>query len=403
MQSLALSCTFRGEDLGVIPQRRYFIRRSTAGQPFQGFIKWSDRPWPPLLEDSHSLAMALAEALGVNTVETFLSFINADASVRRQLLDLAGASERLEEVERELDETDAAGTHEVVESDSELLRLSPTDGHAVPGADSLQPVQPPSPRAPAAPVVPLRRFEDLLFEGESVHVEGTGPSSNSTGGAGDTGTGGGGGASGPAPTPKAAAGMDLEGLDRLGMQITLAFEQHRLAGRTVTVLPSNHEPGTAESLIVDVSSPKMIAAAEAQSAVVRQVFDDLGKEGISRLFPGYDILTIVDGKVDRMIELKSSGVDAQVQAMSWNEWKTAGGAMREHFWLYLVGNLRADLQHALPFVRAIQDPFGTLKGSTAEDVIRRRSVQLRIREFAAADELVLQLKAEGTQDRAYRR
>jgi len=45
----------------------------------------------------------------------------------------------------------------------------------------------------------------------------------------------------------------------------------------------------------------------------------------------------------------------------------------------------ARIAHALPFVRAIRDPFGTLAASTAEDVIRRRSVQLRIREFTAAD------------------
>src|SRR5690606_6703526 len=109
----------------------------------------------------------------------------------------------------------------------------------------------------------------------------------------------------------------------------LAFEQHRLAGQPVAVLPSRHDPGSPDALIVDVSTPRVIAAAEAQSAVVRQVFDDLGDKRISRLFPGFDILTIVDSKVDRMIELKSSGVDAQVQAMSWNEWKTARGSMRE--------------------------------------------------------------------------
>ncbi len=75
--------------------------------------------------------------------------------------------------------------------------------------------------------------------------------------------------------------------------------------------------------------------------------------------------------------------------------------MREHFWLYLVGNLRADLQHALPFVRAIRNPFGTLAGSTFDDVIRRRSVQLRIREFAAAEGL-LQLRHDDVRTRAAR-
>ena len=58
-----------------------------------------DRPaWPPVAEDAQALAMALAEALEVNTVETFLSFITASPTMRRQLLDLAGASDRWQEI-----------------------------------------------------------------------------------------------------------------------------------------------------------------------------------------------------------------------------------------------------------------------------------------------------------------
>jgi hypothetical protein len=79
--------------------------------------------------------------------------------------------------------------------------------------------------------------------------------------------------------------------------------------------------------------------------------------------------------------------------MSWNERKTAQGALRQHFWLYLVGNLRADLQNAIPFVRAVHDPFGTLASMTSEDIIRKRTVQLRVREFAAADELTLDVRS----------
>lgn len=66
--------------------------------------------------------------------------------------------------------------------------------------------------------------------------------------------------------------------------------------------------------------------------------------------------------------------------MSWNEWKSArANDLRERFWLYLVGNLRADLAHATPFLRS--DPFGSLFGKTLSDVSVRRVVQLRVREF----------------------
>lgn len=389
VESLTLTCTFRGEDLGALPQRSYFVRRSSASQPFQGFISWGGQAWPPLSEDAQSLAMALADALGLNLVETFLSFINADESVRRQLLDLAGASERLDEVKRALrDESGSEGNAGPAHDRPDVPSLPPTDGSATSGSGS-SPVTPPASVLPAAPVVPLRRFEDLLFEGEALRVAGSRLGVLAEDRKGGVGPFGG---PGSAASPKAAAGMDLVGLDRLGMQITLAFEQYRLEGRRVVVLPGAIDPQVGDCLVVDVHSPAMIAAAETQCDIVRGVFDKLAAGGISRLFPGFDILTIVDDEVDRMIELKSSGVDAHVQAMSWNEWKTARGSGREHFWLYLIGNLRADLAHALPFVRAIRDPFGTLAASTADDVIRRRSVQLRVREFAAADELVLRLK-----------
>ena len=140
------------------------------------------------------------------------------------------------------------------------------------------------------------------------------------------------------------------------MRITFAFERRRFDGRTIAVLPGE-DAEDADILVVDVSSPAMIAAAIQQSAAVKDAFETLGAQGISELHPGFDILTIKDGEIDRMIELKSSGVDAQVQAMSWNEWKTAKGILRDRFWLYLVGNLRADLQNAAPFVRAVHDPF----------------------------------------------
>lgn len=148
----------------------------------------------------------------------------------------------------------------------------------------------------------------------------------------------------------------------------------------------------ADVFIVDVSSPSMIKEACEQSPVVKEVLAALGRQGISEVYPGFDILTIDGADVDRMIELKSSGVDAKVQAMTWNEWKTAGGPMRDRFWLYLVGNLRADLQNADPFVRAVRDPIGTLASTKAEDMIRKRTIQLRVREFAAADELKLSVR-----------
>ena len=394
VESLSMSCAFRGQDLGDVPQRTYYVRKSDdAG--FQGFAVWSGTAWPPLAEDAQTLAMALAETLEVNTVETFLSFINATPAQRHQLLDLAGAAERLEEVEQELAQPeDEMG--EELEGDADTVDPVPqTDGESVKGDTQRAAASPPSPTR-AAPRIPLHRFDDLLIDGEVIRVEGIGPRSQPAGKGSSSASISGGDTEGDASggstsTPRAATGTDLQELDRLGMRITFAFERRRFDGRKIAVLPGE-DVADADILFVDVSSPAMIAAAIQQSVAVKDAFETLGAQGISELHPGFDILTIKDGEIDRMIELKSSGVDAQVQAMSWNEWKTAKGLLRDRFWLYLVGNLRADLQNAAPFVRAVHDPFGTLASTEAEDIIRKRTVQLRVREFAAADELTLALK-----------
>lgn len=397
VESLSLRCAFRGDDLGDIPQRTYHVGRTNAGG-FQGFAVWTGPAWPPVAEDAQTLAMALAETLEVNTVETFLSFINANPAQRQQLLDLAGAAERLSEVERELNEP----TGDPDPDDAPTLPtgvrpgiLGATDGESAEADAPHARRAPPNPQRPA-PRVPLHHFEDLLIDGDVIRVEGIAPAPRGGASGGATGTEDDddqhhGSIVGSANAPRAAAGTDLTELDRLGMRITLAFERRRFAGLDVALLPGEASE-MADVLLVDVSSPRMITAAIDQSAAVKHAFERLASQGISELHPGFDVLTLNRGDIDRMIELKSSGVDAQVQAMSWNEWKTASGGLRRRFWLYLVGNLRADLRNAAPFVRAVQDPFGTLAASESEDTIRKRTVQLRVREFRAADELTLGLR-----------
>ena len=71
--------------------------------------------------------------------------------------------------------------------------------------------------------------------------------------------------------------------------------------------------------------------------------------------------------------------------MTWNEWKTAGlPTLRSRFFLYLVGNLRADLK-AAPFVRAIRDPVEELMANVLEDPTVKRSVQLDVHAFQQAE------------------
>jgi hypothetical protein len=135
-----------------------------------------------------------------------------------------------------------------------------------------------------------------------------------------------------------------------------------------------------------------------QSKVAASAFESLRLRGISLVHPGFDILTVVDGEIDRLIELKSSAVDARVQSMTWNEWKSASQSdIRERFWLYLVGNLRVDIA-APPFLRAIRDPFGSLYSEEVLDERITRAVQLRVREFEQAEHLFLVQDAGSRQD-----
>jgi hypothetical protein len=337
--------------------------------------------------------MALADALGMNLVETFLAFIQGDQRQRERLLTIAGASEFTAEIADELADPHVEDTAEPREGPAR----SPAP-EAGTGPVEV-PAGPPTGASPAAPPVPLFRFEDLTIDGQPLLVVGDsshdsgGPSSGALSGRGD----------GPEHPRRAAPGIDLAALDLLGMQVAMEYEVRRLRRQgllSADVLVCDDGPAASDSLVVDVHSPEAIRCAEAASEIVKNVMATLESRGISRLFPGFDILSIAAGKADRLIELKSSGVDARVQTMTWNEWKSASAsASRTMFWLYLVGNLRADLQHARPFLRAIRDPFGTLVSTELEDRRVSRAVQLRVKEFTEAEHLDLGIVNKGKQGR----
>lgn len=354
------------------------------GEPLQAFVVWDGPTWPPTAEAAQGVAMALADALGLNLVETFLAFIQSDQGQRGRLLNIAGSSGFAAEIADGL-----ADTH-LDDADA------PTGGSAAPTPApeaSKEPAEvaapPPEDTNPAPSPVPLLRFEDLTIDGQPVLTFGEDPDDSSGRGPGKpsdrSATSG--------RSRQAAAGTDLAALDFLGMRIAMGYEVRRLRRHGLfraEVLPPDGVPVDGTSLVVDVHSPEAIRQAEASSAAVKHVMAELESRGISRLFPGFDILSIAAGKADRLIELKSSGVDARVQTMSWNEWKSARASdIRSNFCLYLVGNLRSDLGHALPFVRAIHDPFGSLASRELEEHHVSRAVQLRVREFTEAEQLDL--------------
>jgi len=127
-------------------------------------------------------------------------------------------------------------------------------------------------------------------------------------------------------------------LNLLGMDITMAYEVIRLRrkGFTAQVFDPG-EPASDEALVFDVSTPAAIMAASTASPRFKAVLEHLGSCDVAPNFPGFDVMTLAPGNSiwpERMIELKSSGVHARIQEMTWNEWKTAQHSqVRPYFYL----------------------------------------------------------------------
>lgn len=394
VDELLLSAQLDEEQLHEVPDRLYFVSPPSRDNGMEAYIVWDGAPWPPTLESAQALAMAMADLLGINLVETFLTFILSDTSDRMRLLDIAGATSYLDEIRDEL-QSEISPEESIGTPSREPAKSAPETSDKT----ETVPVPPdPSTTSPAPPPVPLVDYDDLVIEGEPLLLRGEGADGRSV----ETGAGGNGGGSsrrdGTAAGQRAAPGIDTEALDELGMRITLSYELHRLTldGHEADFIRQGTVAGPdVDTLVVDVSTPKSVKEAE-KHPIVKSVMRELESAGVSRVHPGCDVITIVDGNIDRLIELKSSGVDSRVQTMSWNEWKSAANSeLRSRFWLYLVGNLRADLD-ASPYVRSINNPFGELTSREVHERQTRRAVQLRVREFSAADHLDLDVRTRGS-------
>jgi hypothetical protein len=383
-ESLAVTSLLGNEVVMSAQRADYFVTPPQGQTSLSAFVVWEQSEhWPPSSETAGRLAMALADTLGINLVEAFFGlFQAADERERRRLLMLAGASDQLADIQQEgADDPDHPKVSQPVAPSAD------PEAAALPRSEPM-----PISSTPACPPVLLRRFEDLTISGTPLVLrqrrsDGTDgdvmdPTERDEGGVGAGGTQQG---------RRSAAGTDLAALDALGMDIAIAYEVMRLqsSGHDMASL-LNDGSSQGHSYVVDVHTPSAIKAAEEVSASFAEILRELEALGISRLYPGCDLITVRNGEVDRMIELKSSMVDARVQEMSWNEWKSAAGPCRERFWLYLVGNLRGDIA-GTPFVRCIRDPFGSLLSEQMTHTQRLRRVQLRVQEFSHAEHLDLGL------------
>ncbi|TVS08506.1 MAG: hypothetical protein EA424_28480, partial [Planctomycetaceae bacterium] len=220
VSELELSCTLDGNYIDRLSRRSYYVRPPRRGVPFQGFVLWDGPAWPPAPDAAQRLAMALADTLGVNLVETFLAFVTSGDDQRRQLLDIAGAVGHLQDV---LDELSEDPTKPI--EDDEPSEVKPT---AAPEAQNEREERtvtgPDTQPGPALPKVPLHNFDSLLIDGEPLLITGESPHDDKDGS--NRQGGGRGGRTGSAT--RAPSGTDLSALDALGMQIVIAYEVRRL-------------------------------------------------------------------------------------------------------------------------------------------------------------------------------
>ena len=353
----------------------------------RAFVTWDEDGWPPSADAAEALATAFAEAFGASHFEAFLALIRApDEAARRRLLALAGATSDVEAFATALTDEDESDPGEEPEFPA---------GPALPkeaGADvEEKPAEQPEVGAGPVTMTPLYSANDLLIEGTPASVIGDKPSTSQPGQKRRSAAGSGGGAA-----TGYGGRTDLSELDALGMFVAMTYEVNRLTSDGVPDA-CRFDPDVKDdqplACVFDISSPALIAIAQERSEPFGQAMAQLAAHGVHQQHPGCDILTVRPGvarPIDRLIELKSSGQNAHTQAMTWNEWKTAqNDQLRSHFYLYLVANLRSDIPEARPFLRAVRDPYATIRAQEKVDHSTTRRVVLRVAEFEEAEHLEL--------------
>jgi hypothetical protein len=390
VQELHVGCKLDDRTLAGLAQRSAFVETSSDAAT-RAFVTWDEHGWPPSADGAEALATAFAEAFGASHFEAFLALIRApDEAARRRLLALAGATSDIEGFVSALTDADQPEPDDQRPEDDLALAKEP-------GGDAEEkPAEQPEPGGTggAVEMTPLYAATDLLIAGAPITVTGEEPTNGK-----------------PAPTRRSAtqtkAGAttgyggrtDLSALDALGMFVAMTYEVNRLLPDVPTACI--FEPGLKadqpDACVFDISSQALIALARQHSTAFDQAMHQLTANGVHEEHPGCDILTLRPGSsnpIDRLIELKSSGQHARTQAMTWNEWKTAqNDQVRSHFYLYLVANLRSDLPDARPFLRAVRDPYATIRAQEQVDHSTTRRVVLRVAEFEQAEHLELGVAA----------
>jgi len=392
--TLELLCRLDGNEMqsGMIKRESFVFMKD--GNVCRALLVWGENPWPPTPEDAENLATALCEIYGASYFEPFLALISSTTNqARKKLLRRAGAPLDLDSDWMNTEDDSTEETEQANSDDSLDLKTIPTK------SDNKKEATPQGPNSKnphsedEKQRIPLYAPGQISINGTPVAL--TGIRNNGTydaaadrrGDGNKTGNSSGG----------YGGNTNLDELDKLGMYVSMSFERTRLHAfglTTAEIFDCSCEEQQPHALVFDVSSPECIERARKYSLVFDATMARLKSDHqISCEWPGFDILTInpqLAHKFDRLIELKSSGVSARTQGMSWNEWKCAQNSkLRSQFYLYLVGNLRSDLLGAKPFIRTIKNPFEQMEAKVIEERVLRQTIQLSVNCFENADHLDL--------------
>jgi len=365
------------------------------------FVRWGEVPWPPSASACEGLAAGICEALNVSAFEPILALIRAGSEdERRRLLVRAAAPHDNEALlhKREL----LTGENEPTEHTGDLGLPEPKASVTLdaPESDEAVPADEPT-EGPETEQRPLWNPADLVFEDESRLVTGEfdRDADRATGDADRQG------GSGAARGSGRRSRTDLTLLDWTGMSLAMRYERLRLSSSlpACTIFNPEHEDTWRDALVFDVSTPDAIAAARKSCPTFDAALKSLvNHHGLSEDYPGFDILSLKSATVssdpfltiDRMIELKSSGVHARLQEMTWNEWKTAeNGILAVRYWLYLIGNLRSDLNGSKPFLQMIRNPFARIRAVAVTEQSLKRKIQIHTGQFEEAE--IIDLRTKG--------
>jgi hypothetical protein len=400
--TLELGCDLDGRklDLGHFT-RDAFVRLGTDGEPTQAFVVWGELSWPPNPREAEAIASTLCDVFGSGYFEPFLALFQAKTTdMCERLLRRAGApldidDRRMLFLAGDLDSNDSILPNKSLEDLKTVLKSVSVEQPAIfPNGDDQQSAKESFQR------VPLYFPDQLLVEGEPIVVLGESSppprkerNAYANGSAGENGN------------QNAAGGYggrtDLELLNNIGMSVALAYELNRLRRsglNSACIFDPSIGSIQPDALVFDISTPDRISKARVASVKFDSAMKELHSEfGISPEWPGFDVLTL-DPRLpylsDRLIELKSSGVASRTQDMTWNEWKTAtSSTLRDRFYLYLVGNLRSDLDGSKPYIRTIMNPFEQLIADIQVNHNVSRKVQLAVHFFKEAEHLELSVRA----------